>query len=160
MSKKEKTKEYQKHYRIKVKNSIELSERQKVSRKKYWDKIKNTPEFKEKQKKNNNQYYSKNKKKIHDKGKKWTRNVADQLKEYKKSLLCADCGFSGKDHPYVLDFDHLRDKKIVISDMAGRFSFESIMKEIAKCDPVCSNCHRIRTNIRKNNDSSTNKGTL
>lgn len=47
---------------------------------------------------------------------------------------------------YVLDFDHVRGKKVEnISNMAKHYTWEEILKEIKKCELVCSNCHRIRT---------------
>jgi len=49
-----------------------------------------------------------------------------------------------------MDFDHVRGEKVLsISAMVHKgFSWESILAEIAKCDVVCSNCHRIRTAAR------------
>ncbi len=66
-----------------------------------------------------------------------------------KSVPCADCGIS---YPsYVMDFDHLEGtlKLECVSKMTG-FSKEKILAEIAKCEVVCSNCHRIRTFSRRN----------
>ena len=59
-----------------------------------------------------------------------------------KSRPCADCGTSYP--PYVMDFDHLRDKQFMVSGMLTR-SLKQILEEVAKCEVVCSNCHRIRT---------------
>jgi hypothetical protein len=57
-----------------------------------------------------------------------------------------DCGFSGKNFPQVLEFDHLSDKKFAIG-VWSQFvlSLEKIQLEIKKCDLVCANCHRVRT---------------
>ncbi len=56
---------------------------------------------------------------------------------------CKDCGIAY--HPYVMDFDHIgTDKVCQISNMTG-FSEANILAEIAKCDLVCANCHRMRT---------------
>jgi hypothetical protein len=63
-----------------------------------------------------------------------------------KNVPCADCGNS---YPsYVMDFDHLGDKSFTISQKIG-YSLKKIKEEIAKCDVVCSNCHRIRTHNRR-----------
>lgn len=65
-----------------------------------------------------------------------------------KSQPCTDCKII---YPYyVMDFDHIDDnKEFGIAEM--RFSsLENIMKEIKKCELVCSNCHRIRTFQRLN----------
>ncbi|TSC76687.1 MAG: hypothetical protein G01um101429_1156 [Parcubacteria group bacterium Gr01-1014_29] len=62
-----------------------------------------------------------------------------------KDVPCADCG--KKYHWYVMDFDHVRGKKffpLSQSSVGGR-SIETIKREIAKCDIVCTNCHRMRT---------------
>lgn len=72
-------------------------------------------------------------------------------REYKEGLVCVDCGFEGKDNPWALEHDHLNpeDKSRVISRMVseGR-SIKSILEEVAKCEPVCSNCHRKREYLR------------
>ena len=61
---------------------------------------------------------------------------------------CADCGYNT--HPAALDFDHLQDKTFAISRMVGkRRTMEDIMTEIEKCEVVCANCHRIRTDARR-----------
>ena len=64
-----------------------------------------------------------------------------------KSVPCTDCGVS---YPhYVMDFDHLSDKEFGIAQMRRRrMAFSRIRAEIAKCEVVCSNCHRERTNQR------------
>ena len=69
-----------------------------------------------------------------------------RLKEIKEASGCIDCG--QKNH-IVLDFDHLKDKKYNVSRMIhDGFSWAAIKKEIAKCEVVCANCHRIRTHDR------------
>jgi hypothetical protein len=55
----------------------------------------------------------------------------------------------------MLDFDHLKDKKYNISRMIhDGFSWAAIKKEIAKCEVVCANCHRVRTHNRLTNKSA------
>lgn len=70
------------------------------------------------------------------------------LKRYKETHPCKDCD---RFYPYyVMDFDHVRGKKLhIISSMWGSRSLRAIQLEIAKCDLVCSNCHRIRTFTQK-----------
>jgi hypothetical protein len=74
-------------------------------------------------------------------------NIMNYLKQHN----CVDCGES---NPVVLEFDHLPEfnKSFDIGRAVGSSgrSWESIQKEILKCDVVCSNCHKIRTAIRKN----------
>jgi hypothetical protein len=62
-----------------------------------------------------------------------------------KDAFCTDCGISD---PRVLEFDHIRDKERNIADMVKGHSWSTIEKEIAKCEIVCANCHRIRTQVR------------
>lgn len=64
--------------------------------------------------------------------------------EYKMARGCADCGY--REHPSALEFDHLPqfEKHQMISRLVlgHRGPLEA---EIAKCEVVCANCHRIRT---------------
>ncbi|MGH2718466.1 MAG: hypothetical protein ACRDJU_07795, partial [Actinomycetota bacterium] len=61
------------------------------------------------------------------------------------SVPCMDCG---QIYPFfVMDFDH-RDrsqKEALISEYVNRICKAPPLAEMAKCDVVCSNCHRIRT---------------
>jgi hypothetical protein len=65
------------------------------------------------------------------------------FEELKSSLSCAQCGFS---HPAALQFHHRipRDKDLEIY-LAVRKGWgkEHILREIAKCIPLCANCHFI-----------------
>lgn len=67
-----------------------------------------------------------------------------------KDVPCADCG---ERFPTVcMDFDHLPgfEKVANISSLVQRpVSLERLVAEIAKCDVVCANCHRIRTADRR-----------
>ena len=66
------------------------------------------------------------------------------IQEYKQSRGCMDCG---EKYPYwMLDLDHVFGEKISnVSDMRALFNLEQIQAEVAKCQVVCANCHRIRT---------------
>lgn len=82
------------------------------------------------------------------KRKKDSRNkIRKFLQEYKSTQKCVDCK---EDYPYwILEFDHLEDKHFTISNFSSKTSnIETIKKEIAKCDVVCSNCHKNRTFYR------------
>lgn len=65
-----------------------------------------------------------------------------------KSVPCMDCG--GKFDPICMDFDHRPGtvKKFCIGTRL-QLSMERILTEIAKCDIVCANCHRIRTHRKR-----------
>jgi hypothetical protein len=65
-----------------------------------------------------------------------------------KNVPCADCKQTY--HPCMMDFDHRdRSKKTMeISKLIRlRPSKAKLLAEIAKCQVVCSNCHRLRTYI-------------
>ncbi len=71
------------------------------------------------------------------------------LNKYKMSRGCAVCGYNG--HPEALEFDHLpgSDKKSTVAMMCDRSSWEALMKEVAKCQVLCANCHAIATAERR-----------
>jgi hypothetical protein len=67
------------------------------------------------------------------------------LQGLREGLVCVRCGES---HPACLDFHH-RDatqKSFTVAKFAGqssRISLEDLRAEVAKCDVLCANCHRI-----------------
>lgn len=64
-----------------------------------------------------------------------------------KNKPCKDCGNSYP--PYVMDFDHLRDKEFGLSKTLNyNWGRTRVLNEIEKCELVCANCHRIRTHNR------------
>lgn len=63
-----------------------------------------------------------------------------------KSVSCADCG--GSFHYCQMDFDHLVEKVRDVSRLVGG-STKKLLEEMAKCEVVCSNCHRLRTFRRR-----------
>lgn len=75
------------------------------------------------------------------------------IDQYKRARSCFDCGFSGKEFPSVLDFDHIdggSTKKFNIGSWSRAvLSIEAIEQEMKKCELVCANCHRKRTFSRK-----------
>jgi len=79
------------------------------------------------------------------------RSLAIWLWEMKRGHLCADCGRSF--HPVAMQWDHTAtDKEINISRAVNSgWSRTRILRELAKCELACANCHAIRTYIRKRN---------
>jgi|ERR1051326_6085747 hypothetical protein len=64
-----------------------------------------------------------------------------------KNVPCMDCNNSFP--PECMDFDHREGtEKCFTIGSRTTLSLERLMTEIAKCDIVCSNCHRIRTRKR------------
>jgi hypothetical protein len=75
------------------------------------------------------------------------------INDIRDNTPCTDCGIQ---YPfYVMDFDHTSDDKSdnVITLALKPVSVKKLMEEIAKCEIVCSNCHRIRTYSRRNKAS-------
>lgn len=92
--------------------------------------------------------YHKFKDRYYQRAKNRDKKIDELINKYKRKP-CADCG--GVFPPYIMDFDHLgkEPKKYKIATMRRRrMSFALIEKEIAKCEVVCANCHRKRTNER------------
>ena len=72
-----------------------------------------------------------------------------QLIDALRNKPCADCGQSYP--PYVMDFDHLpgTKKEFTISSQGLSRPIRAILDEAAKCEVVCANCHRERTERRR-----------
>jgi predicted transcriptional regulator len=85
--------------------------------------------------------------------------ISEFIKDIKNGSVCADCGV---DYPHFqLEFDHLGDKKFTISGFRQHTNSLDVVKaEIAKCDIVCSNCHRTRTYMRRNYGEFFSEGPL
>ena len=84
---------------------------------------------------------------VNDARRKPRQDYADRVK---LDAGCADCGIHSE-HPEIYDFDHIaeRGKKVTtVSALMTKGTFEAFKEEIAKCEVVCANCHRIRTRNR------------
>lgn len=65
------------------------------------------------------------------------------IRLYLKDRSCVDCG---EDNWLVLEFDHVRGEKVhQVSYLMNSHSVEVVAEEVAKCDVVCGNCHKLRT---------------
>lgn len=73
-----------------------------------------------------------------------SRKLVIQLKTGRP---CLDCQVV---YPhYMMDFDHVRGEKLGNIELIAREgNIPKLLDEIAKCDLVCSNCHRHRTYMR------------
>src|SRR6266478_6148351 len=67
-----------------------------------------------------------------------TREVTLQRRAWIAGLKAKPC----------MDCNHVRGQKLFQVSECRR-SLEAILAEIAKCDLVCSNCHRIRHEMRR-----------
>lgn len=69
--------------------------------------------------------------------------IREEVRKLKSTTPCADCE---ETYPhYVMDFDHVRGKKSHNVSAMMRKPTNKIWDEIAKCELVCANCHRVRT---------------
>ena len=61
-----------------------------------------------------------------------------------KDHPCTDCGVR---YPYyVMDLDHVSgEKAMIVSKLVNFGATQRVVDEIAKCEPVCANCHRVRS---------------
>jgi len=101
----------------------------------------------------NKQHYRRNQKSYIAKARRWEkkfgaerRKLVDEL----KAKPCMDCNRTYP--PYVMDFDHLPGtiKRYNISNITKKMGSQRLfLEELAKCELVCANCHRIRTFTRR-----------
>ena len=65
-----------------------------------------------------------------------------------KGNVCFDC--NGEFPSVVIELDHPEGVEKLCNPTALRYKNKKIIRrEIAKCEPVCANCHRIRTFARR-----------
>jgi hypothetical protein len=65
------------------------------------------------------------------------------INKIKMERGCAVCGYNA--HAVALDFDHVRGVKSFNVSQDPKVALNKLLAEIAKCDVVCANCHRIHT---------------
>lgn len=74
------------------------------------------------------------------------QKLSQRVNAIKLERGCADCGYRG--HPVALDFDHVdpATKEATVSQLVkAAAAWARVEAEMAKCEVVCANCHRIRT---------------
>lgn len=98
-------------------------------------------------KKHQREHYQENKAAYKARAKEAREKAVAFVRTAKEGKPCSDC--KNTYHPYVMDFDHLHDKLKSIAFMAHQgVSIATLTKEMAKCELVCANCHRMRTLTR------------
>lgn len=77
------------------------------------------------------------------------RRLKAWIRDLKTSLACADCG--GRFHWAAMTFDHLpgKEKRGEVSNLLMAGYYGVLIEEMAKCEPVCANCHAVRTFLRR-----------
>lgn len=96
------------------------------------------------------EYYQRTKKRHKENASARKQVIQDRAILLKETTPCADCG--GKFPAVCMDFDHVRgEKRVDVSFMVQKaYAWPAVAAEIAKCDLVCANCHRLRTAVRFN----------
>ena len=108
----------------------------------------------------NRRYYAKNREACRARARKKHQEltvnggrIRDWLAKTYGEIPCTDCG--GEFQWCAMDFDHLPEhkKEFTIGSYGWRELTPRVLvrvkEEIAKCELVCSNCHRIRTQERR-----------
>jgi hypothetical protein len=82
-----------------------------------------------------------------------TSKQREQIIEFKENNPCTDCGAYWP--YYAMEFDHRpgTDKRYNVSELVTSHAAGLLATEIAKCDLVCSCCHRVRTHFRRYRDA-------
>jgi thymidine kinase len=93
---------------------------------------------------------------------KWNRTRSEQsdlLRAFRQSP-CFDCQRSFD--WFVMEFDHReRTRKTAdVTRLSGNASLMRLLEEIEKCDIVCSNCHRVRTYVRREAATADTRGCV
>jgi hypothetical protein len=67
-----------------------------------------------------------------------------RILQYLRCHPCVDCG---ETNPVLLEFDHVRGKKLdsVCTLISRGFGWGTIEAEIGKCEVRCCRCHRLKT---------------
>ena len=67
------------------------------------------------------------------------------INDLKLERGCDRCGYNA--HPAALDFNHLdpAQKSFTVSTRLQQYCWKRLEQEIAKCEILCANCHRIHS---------------
>lgn len=108
----------------------------------YREKVKNTPEFKAKAV----AYAAREAVKAATTARRVS--LKRKLDLLKMDRPCYDCG--GVFPVEAMDWDHIpgKEKSFGVANYSTR-AFEAVLEEVQKCQLVCSNCHRVRTAVRR-----------
>jgi hypothetical protein len=90
-------------------------------------------------------YYQSQKDKYKQKSKERRQAIRKWFDEVRSNTNCLHCGLSGAECAWLIEYHH-RDPELKEDEVAflvgGGYSIERIEREMAKCDPLCPNCHR------------------
>jgi hypothetical protein len=74
---------------------------------------------------------------------KFQQSRRNDINAIKVARGCSICGYNK--HPAALDFNHARGEKLFNVSQDTKMAWPKVLDEIAKCDVLCANCHRIHT---------------
>lgn len=84
-------------------------------------------------------HYLINRKKYISKAATWKKAFQKWWRQYKKQFSCARCP---ENHPSCIQFHHAdNNKEAGVAELVALGNKERVLAEIAKCIPLCSNCH-------------------
>lgn len=73
------------------------------------------------------------------------QDFLEELQMFKENRGCEECG-NAYPH-FILEFDHRPEFKKIdnVYRVYKKFGKDKAWQEVAKCDVVCANCHKMRT---------------
>ena len=74
---------------------------------------------------------------------KFQQSRRDLINKIKTDRGCAKCGYNT--HPAALDFNHVHGEKSFGVGQDPKVAMHKLLEEIAKCEILCANCHRVHT---------------
>jgi 5-methylcytosine-specific restriction endonuclease McrA len=82
-------------------------------------------------------------------------NIIDQIKQGQSCFYCDEFA------PVCLDFHHIDKKDFNIGTARGTlFGLKTLIKEIEKCEIICSNCHRKKYGWQRGRQKNNLKNTI
>lgn len=75
--------------------------------------------------------------------KKFQQTRRDLINKIKLTRGCAKCGYNA--HSAALDFNHIEGVKTFNVSQDTKVAMHKLLDEIAKCEVLCANCHRVHT---------------
>ena len=90
-------------------------------------------------------YYANNSKKRKNAVAIRRKNIRLWFDQHRRKAKCQNCGLSGETCPWLLEYHHRVEgsKTAAVGHLVGNgYSQKRILEEMAKCDILCSNCHR------------------
>ncbi len=130
----------------------------------YYERYKDSPEYKARIARNRQAYLERNRNlpeyRAMIKTTKDTRTMIHRYQSFEYlGGVCTDCGY--KENLNALEFDHVEPRQGPTIPNYFTYSWDSLKKQLDKCELVCATCHAIRTaNRRKMAVAVTSESTV